>query len=341
MFPGKKKRLAELLASLGVSQALTGLLSERSLTVLAYHRVLDIGVEDDYPADPELVSATPRDFAAQMSYVRRHFNVIRFADVIEAMDRGDGVPPRSLLITFDDGHFDNYTHAFPVLRSLGLPATIFISTDYIGSGERMFWFDRLAYLLYCAVPGRYSWSTLNQDFELGDVLSRRLATARLVCELKRVPNNMRVSALEELERLLPIRPDAPRPPRRPALTWEEVREMSDWGIDFASHAVTHPVLTRLDDGALERELRYSREVIYSQTGKDVPVVAYPVGKTGAFDERVAEAARKCGYRLGVSYETGINPRKGFDTFAVRRLAVERYTTMGMFKSMLAFPHHLS
>lgn len=340
MFPGKKKLLSESLARMGVADALAGVFPGRGLMVLAYHRVLDIGAEDDYPADPELISATPRDFETQMSFVRRHFNVIRFAQVIDAMDRGVALPPRSLLITFDDGHFDNYAHAFPILRSLGLPATIFISTDYIGA-DRMFWFDRQAYLLYCARPGRHRLSSLGLELVLDGIASRRAASERLVGELKRVPDAVRHAALEELEVLLPPRDDAPPPPPRPTMTWDEVREMSEAGIDFASHGVTHPVLTRLDDASLERELRYSREVIYSQTGKDVPVIAYPVGKADAFDDRVADAARRSGYRLGVSYETGINPSAGFDTFALRRLAVERYTTVGMFKSMLAFPQILS
>ena len=88
MFPGKKKLLSESLARMGVADALAGVFPGRGLMVLAYHRVLDIGAEDDYPADPELISATPRDFETQMSFVRRHFNVIRFAQVIDAMDRG-------------------------------------------------------------------------------------------------------------------------------------------------------------------------------------------------------------------------------------------------------------
>lgn len=340
MFPGKKKLLSESLSTLGISDALAGLVPGRGLMMLAYHRVLDIGPEDGYPADPELISATPADFEAQMRFVGRHFNVIRFADVIDAMDRGAPLPPRSLLITFDDGHSDNYDHAFPILRSLGLPATIFISTDYIGS-DRMFWFDRQAYLLYCAHAGRHRVSTLGLDLVLGDIASRRAASDMLVEALKQVADETRHEALAELESVLPPRDGAPPAPARPTMTWAQVQEMSNAGIDFASHAVTHPVLTRLDDASLERELRYSRDIISSRTGRDVPVIAYPVGKVGAFDERVARVARQCGYRLGVSYESGTNPSIGFDTFALRRLAVERYTTLGMFKAMLTLPQLFS
>lgn len=304
--------------------------------MLAYHRVLDMGVESEFPADPELVSATTRDFAEQMEFVRRHFTLLRFEQVIEAMNTRTPLPQRSMLVTFDDGHIDNYTEAFPVLRKLGVPATIFISTDYIGTSQ-MFWFDRMAFLMYCAEPGTYRLATVDHGFVLTDVASRRRASGDLVRVLKRVANETRLQALAELESTLKPLAGMPVAPQRAAMNWDEVREMSHAGVDFASHSVTHPVLTRLDDTALERELRESRSAIRAETGRDLPVVAYPVGKEDAFDDRVVAAARRCGYELGVSYVSGTNPRQGFAPFALRRLAVERYTSMSMFKSMLALP----
>ena len=111
--PWKEEAAERIAGAHGCRRRAGRSLPRARLMVVLYHRVLDIGAEDDYPADPELISATPRDFETQMSFVRRHFNVIRFAQVIDAMDRGVALPPRSLLITFDDGHFDNYAHAFP------------------------------------------------------------------------------------------------------------------------------------------------------------------------------------------------------------------------------------
>ena len=52
VFPGKKKLLSESLARMGVADALAGVFLGRGLMVFAYHRALDIGAEDDYPADP-------------------------------------------------------------------------------------------------------------------------------------------------------------------------------------------------------------------------------------------------------------------------------------------------
>lgn len=304
------------------------------LTVLAYHRVCEVGVEDDFPYDPELVSASPADFRWQMQLVQRHFNPISFAALIDSLERGAPLPARALIVSFDDGHRDNYEHAFPVLRGLGIPATIFLSTGYIGA-RGTFWFDRVAHLLHRTHPGTLSLPGACFSAVLGDVRSRRQAAETLLQCLKRVPNTVRLEILQELERLAPAGPGGGAE-KSGAMSWEQVRQMSEAGVEFGSHAVSHPILTALDDAELARELTDSRRTIEEQTGKRCEVLAYP-GGSGAYDARVLEAVRASGYRLGVSYLAGINRLRRLERFAIRRLHVERYTSRAYFASLLAFP----
>jgi len=332
----KRELLARALALARIPGLCLGLLGRsEQLAVLAYHRVYDMVNEDEFPYDPELVSATPEDFAWQMQFVRRHFEAISFERLIESLERDVPLPRRALIITFDDGHRDNYEHAFPVLRRLGLPATIFLSTAYI-SGRNTFWFDRVSYLLYRAPRGMLAMGDIAFAADLQDVRSRRVAAERLLQILKCVRNDERHEILRELERLLPLdtRDDASG---SGALNWEQVREMSAAGIEFGSHAMTHPVLTTLEDDALDWELRESRRTIEHKTGKACDVIAYPVGGLGEFDERVTAAVRHRGYKLGVSYLSGTNSMRRFEPFAIRRLHVERYTSRAYCQSMLAMP----
>lgn len=333
---GKKALLGDFWGNSGLAATAlsTGIRTRSKLLILAYHRVLDIPDEDAFPGDPELVSASTRDFERQMRFVRDHFEPLRFADLLQAMDRGDALPKNGLVVTFDDGHVDNYTHAFPILKSLGVPATIFLSTQYIDSPETPFWFDHVAQLMYFAPPGPLRLDHLDFHASLTKIGSRRDAAGALLRQLKREPNDRRVAVVQELVQRLGEHVPASQ---RAAMTWGEVREMAAAGIEFGSHTVSHPVLAQLDDEAIRQELAVSRATIRAQTGQPVDTIAYPVGKIGAYDDRVVETAKSCGYRLGVSYETGVNSLKDLELFALRRLAVERYTSFGNFKAMLSMP----
>jgi peptidoglycan/xylan/chitin deacetylase (PgdA/CDA1 family) len=76
------------------------------------------------------------------------------------------------------------------------------------------------------------------------------------------------------------------------LTWDQLGQLADGGWEIGSHTRTHPRLTRLDDDALERELRDSRAACERGLGRPCRSLAYPFGD---FDERVAAAAARTGY----------------------------------------------
>lgn len=334
----KKEMIARGWSGSGLARAFLsfGPASRSSLTLLAYHRVVDIGDEDEFAGDPELVSASIAEFEWQMRWVAKYFQPTSFRRVLDLTAAGMPLPPRSLVVTFDDGHSDNFVSAFPILRATGVPATIFLSTDYIGS-RAPYWFDLVARRFHCAPAGGIELSSVPFTASLVDVRSRRDATGRLLSQLKRVPNAVRLACLAELEARLPIARlgfghDEPH-----SLTWDQVREMSAAGIEFGSHTLSHPILTQLEDAELRRELYESREIIRRETGQSVDVIAYPIGKKFAFDERVIRISRECGYQLGVSYETGVDAWPCATPYALRRLAVERYTSRTMFESMMSLP----
>ncbi len=336
---GKKALLGDALGRSGLATVALRFAPSgpRSLTILAYHRILDIGDESQFPGDPELVSASVAEFERQMRFVRGHFSVLSLSEVRDLLDRQSAFPRRSLVVTFDDGHVDNYTHAFPVLKALGMPATIFLSTAYIDAPHTPFWFDRVAQLLYFAPPGPFKLGQLGYVTSLGDVSQRRQVTGEVLNRLKLEPDGGRLAALAELEDLLSRHVPLEVSSRRSAMTWEEVREMGAARIEFGSHTVSHPILSRLDAAEIHQELAASRERIRSCTGQAADTLAYPVGKVGAYDERVIQEAKACGYRIGLSYESGVNAHVGAALFELRRLAVERYVSWGHFKAMLGWP----
>lgn len=335
----KKEYLAKAAAMTGMHGLLSFLrgLKSGELPILAYHRVCDIGNEAEFPFDPDLVSASSAAFAWQMNYLKERYHPITFQLLLNVLDGKEQLPRRPVIVTFDDGYDDNYLNAFPVLRSLDMPATIFVSTGYVGS-SKPFWFDLVAHILHNAPNGVLTVKELKLTLSMGSGAdSRHAAAASLVAELKRVSNAQRLDVLGWLEheyagsmKTGDFRLSRP-------LDWNQIREMSAAGIEFGSHTVSHPILSRLDDAELKRELTESRRRLEQELGKTAPVLAYPVGGPEEFNDKVVRGAVSAGYRLGVSYMPGMNRLGSMDRFRLRRQHVERYVSNAYFSGLLSLP----
>ena len=336
---GRKEYLAKAMTGSGLHAlgAFLRALIMKELPILAYHRVYDITDEALFPFDPELVSASVAGFRWQMEYIRQRYEPITFQTLLDVLDGSAVLPERPVIVTFDDGYDDNYYNAFPVLRSFGIPATVFVSTGYIGQGKP-FWFDLVAHILFRIPVGAVSLKGFDMDLRVDDdVESRRTATAKLIGALKRVSNQCRLEFLNGFEREYSYVVDGDGFERSRPLDWSHVREMSAAGIEFGSHTVTHPILSKLDDDTLERELVLSKETLERELGKPMSILAYPVGGPEEFNEKVVEVAQAVGYRAGVSYVPGVNKMDHLDRFRLRRQHVERYTTADYFSGLLSWP----
>lgn len=115
--------------------AIVGLLWAREqyvVPIIMYHKI-------DDNASVSKLSVSPENFKRQMSFLKRHnYNVVRLED-LPALIRSGKIPYKTIVITFDDGYENNYTDAYPVLKELGLPATIFIVPALIGSEGFLTW----------------------------------------------------------------------------------------------------------------------------------------------------------------------------------------------------------
>jgi peptidoglycan/xylan/chitin deacetylase (PgdA/CDA1 family) len=85
------------------------------------------------------LTVTTSTFAAQMTWLaRHHFHPLTQEQVYAGLLAGTPLPPRPVLITFDDGYRDVYTHALPVLRRLHFAATEYVITGRISGADPSF-----------------------------------------------------------------------------------------------------------------------------------------------------------------------------------------------------------
>ena len=112
-----------------------------------------------------------------------------------------------------------------------------------------------------------------------------------------------------------------------ALTWKQIKEMAEAGVDIQSHSLTHPYLTRrrhrsLGDTAysewLVRELTESKRILEKETGQKVQFLAYPYGD---YDQQVARAVGNAGYEAALTCDFG-RVRRGSDPLRMKRFVID-------------------
>jgi peptidoglycan/xylan/chitin deacetylase (PgdA/CDA1 family) len=134
----KPKKLIFLSALLVVLALASGIFIRANYVVpiLMYHSV---PAQANY-ANRLTVSA--QAFERQMRFLKeRKFNVLTLEELGGLISGKKRIPPRSVVITFDDGYRDNYSNAFPILQKYALPATIFIIVNEVSrlQGDRLSW----------------------------------------------------------------------------------------------------------------------------------------------------------------------------------------------------------
>lgn len=120
-------------------------------------------------------------------------------------------------------------------------------------------------------------------------------------------------------------------PRLPLLSWDEIKEMSDFGIDFGSHTCSHPYLTRMSKDGLKAELLASKSTIEAKLKKPVRFFCHPYGDTNC---ETQQGAKDCGY-LGAfgGLDFSLTNTKG-NLYDLTRVGTAHFSTLQDFKAGL-------
>jgi peptidoglycan/xylan/chitin deacetylase (PgdA/CDA1 family)/glycosyltransferase involved in cell wall biosynthesis len=307
---GTKRFAYGTMESLGIF-AIFRRANRQRLTVLLYHGVRASGGSEqiDNLHIPEV------QFRRQMKWLRRKFTPVTLDQAIAGLEGRAPLPIRPALVTFDDAYRNNLTVAAPILSELGIPAVLFVPTQFVGA-ETMYWNEELEARLLATtalavkVPlasGRWLW--------LRNIEERRSAFQVLSPLLKAMAPKDRNRVWEDLrEQLSGGDPQAAHEPR---LNWDELQQLKSHGFAIGSHTVAHALLPGLPEEKVERELMRSKATLETRLGSFVSAFAYP---NGDWNVEVRDAVERAGYRCAFTVEAGTNDHLT-DPFLLRRASI--------------------
>lgn len=305
-----------------------------SALILLYHRVAQRSF------DPQLLCVSPENFRAQVDYLRQHYTLLGLPELVQAI-AARAVPRRSVVITFDDGFADNFQYARPILEQTRTPATIFVTSGFVGQSCEL-WSDRLEQFLFTegllgdnlsVTCGGETW-----QWPLGpcpttspawDVTQPQHPTPRHRCYAEFSARLRRLSATQRFEIFAQVAAQARRPEQirdeLRLLTSTEIRALAESGLfTIGSHGVNHISLGAQDREAQYEELVASRRTLAAMTGRDVKLFAYPYGGPGDYTQLTMQLAREAGYVAACANEAGL-AWSGSDVFRLPRLLVRNWT----------------
>jgi peptidoglycan/xylan/chitin deacetylase (PgdA/CDA1 family) len=312
----KRELAAQMCAATGFTRVLESVPMRPLLMVLNYHR---IGDATQTPYDSGIFSATAEEFDAQIAYLKRRFYLTSLEEARGVV--AGGVPPgTSVLITFDDGYLDNYTLAFPILRSHNVQGVFFLPTAFVGTGK-LPWWDVIAYIV------KHSRKKVIR-LQYPEVVAFDLERDSLPQVIMRILRFYKRSPMEERERFVSALEKACESSRpqdnaeRCFLSWDEAREMQQAGMAFGSHTHTHQILSKLSPEQAQEELRQSREILESQLNRPIDMLAFPGGRRDTFSAETREMLESAGYRAAFSFYGGPNLPGEIRPFDIRRYGID-------------------
>ena len=234
----------------------------RKIPILMYHSISQ-HVAPKFKA----FAVPPALFTEHMAYLHQHaFTPITVTQFIHALPQnGSVLPERPVILTFDDGFADFFTHALPILRHYSFTATLYVTTAFINGTSR--WLQREG----------------------------------------------------EANRLM--------------LTWEQLCEIRDYGIECGAHSHSHPQLDTLPPAAVQREIVQSKEILEEHLESNITSFAYPFGySTPAIRQQVRDAGytSACAVKFALSSVRAASD----DPFALARLLVQPDTNIDTFAALL-------
>ncbi len=268
-------------------------ITQSQVAILAYHRVCperDIWFRQ---------TISTQDFERQIEYLCRTSEIMHLDKLAFYIRSKKPLPEKAVVITLDDGYKDNYTYAYPILKKYDAPATVFLTTGYIGAGKLFQW-DLVNYVIKNTLLTTIETDKLGK-YPLHSMADRLLAAHKIWQKVTKLPEEKKALLIKQLVNISGIKIPTNLGEER-ILSWDEIEEMSRDGIAFGAHTVNHPILTNLPLEQARDEIIKSKKDIEERLDQPVTTFSYP---NGNFDTELVEVLKESGFTCAVTANIGM------------------------------------
>lgn len=255
------------------------------------------------------------NFKIQIEYFKNHYQFITFEQILSSIYDGIKIPDNAILLTFDDGLKEHYTHVFPILKKYQIQGTFFPIGESIQQHNIMdahkihFIMDKcqdihkLIDVIFKSITDnkqKYSLSEPQIYFKKLAVPNNRYDTNEVAFIKKSLQMGLPKELRSEITDYLfkqHVSNDEHEFSNELYMSHDNIREMQNEGMFFGSHSYSHEWLNHLDPKSLDSEINKSVEFFKTISMNPDMIINFPYG---GYDENVVKSIKKYGHKGAVT-----------------------------------------
>ena len=259
-------------------------------TILCFHRVINDNFIYLENGPNRNLCVTSTFFENLLMYLKEEFNVISVEKIKEIeLSKSD---KRYICITFDDGYLDNYLNAVPILKHHDMPATFFITNDFIDKKGIIWWYElwdvllKINYLEFNFKNKKYSFKLSNVKNKLNAFIKiRKLIMSLDISNIKYLlqiisKNKLRKSYYNKF------------------MSWEHIKEIDrDNLFTIGSHTLSHTILRNETPKFVKNQIFDLKLKIEKKLNHKINYLAYPYGSIREVNKREFNIAEQLGFEI--------------------------------------------
>ena len=230
-------------------------------------------------------------FEWQLQTIKKNCVPMSLIDLAELNENKKPIPKNVVVITIDDGYKNVFDYAFPLLKKYQIPATFFVTTNFIDQTDWL-WPDKVKYLLS---------NTQTQETHIefdGTKTELNFGAINHLC--LNLENDKKLKFIEHLANQLDITLPVGPPDEFASCTWQQLEEMQRNGIEIGSHTLSHPSLGQVSDKQANTEIEHSLAVINNHLSTIPRTFCYPNGQPNDYNPNVIKMVGAAGYKAAVT-----------------------------------------